>query len=165
MKIKAGIKSAFIAGASLLFLVLAGYNVSKEAKAETVPFQSASSLSSGGSSIKYVNADYFRKNIFDYSASPNKFVYKGDKPAIVDFYADWCGPCRQLSPKLEEVAKKYKGKLIVYKVNIDNETELARIFGVRSIPMCLFIPKNGTPIQTMGNLPMNEIEKTIAQIM
>ena len=95
---------------------------------------------------------------------PNTFVFKGSRPAIIDFYADWCGPCRSLAPKLEAAAKKYAGKVDVYKVNVDNEAELAQIFGVRSIPMVLFIPMKGTPIQTVGDLTADQIEETIAQI-
>ena len=94
----------------------------------------------------------------------NKFVFKGSRPAILDFYADWCGPCRSLSPKLEAAAKKYAGKVDVYKINVDNEAELANIFGVRSIPMVLFIPMQGTPVQTVGDLTAEQIEETIAQI-
>ena len=115
--------------------------------------------------IIHISAEYMREHIYDYTANPQEWVYKGDKPAIIDFYADWCGPCRSLSPKLEEVAKKYAGKLIVYKVNVDNEKELASLFGVRSIPMVLFVPVKGIPTQTMGNLPMESIEETIAKIM
>lgn len=115
--------------------------------------------------IIHITAEYMREHIYDYTANPQEWVYKGDKPAIIDFYADWCGPCRSLSPKLEQVAKKYAGKLTVYKVNVDNEKELASLFGVRSIPMVLFVPVKGIPTQTMGNLPMESIEEAIAQIM
>ncbi|PVZ12794.1 thioredoxin family protein [Porphyromonas loveana] len=115
--------------------------------------------------IIHITAEYMREHIYDYTANPQEWVYKGDKPAIIDFYADWCGPCRSLSPKLEQVAKKYAGKLTVYKVNVDNEKELASLFGVRSIPMVLFVPVKGIPTQTMGNLPMESIEETIAKIM
>ena len=95
---------------------------------------------------------------------PSKFVFKGSRPAILDFYADWCGPCRKLSPKLEAIAKKYAGKIDVYKIDIDKEAGLADIFGVKSIPMCLFIPMQGTPIQTVGDLTPDQIEETIKQI-
>ena len=94
----------------------------------------------------------------------SKFVFKGQRPAILDFYADWCGPCRSLGPKLEAVAKKYAGKIDVYKINVDKESELAQIFGVRSIPMVLFVPMQGVPIQTVGDLSPDQIEETIAQI-
>lgn len=115
--------------------------------------------------VRSIDAKFMREQIFDYKANPSKFVFKGTRPAILDFYADWCGPCRQLSPRLAELAQKYKGQVDVYKINVDNEEELARIFGVRSIPMLLFIPMEGTPIQTMGALSMDDLEKTVAQII
>lgn len=116
------------------------------------------------SAIKHIDAAYLRKNIWDYKEEPSKFVFKGQRPAILDFYADWCGPCRSLGPKLEAVAKKYAGKIDVYKINVDKESELAQIFGVRSIPMVLFVPMQGVPIQTVGDLSPDQIEETIAQI-
>ena len=114
--------------------------------------------------IKHIDAAYLRKYIWDYKEEPSKFVFKGSRPAILDFYADWCGPCRKLSPKLEASAKKYAGKIDVYKIDVDKEADLANIFGVKSIPMCLFIPMQGTPIQTVGDLTPDQIEETIKQI-
>lgn len=117
------------------------------------------------SPVRHIDAKYMREYIFDYKANPNKFVFKGQRPAILDFYADWCGPCRQLSPRLAELAKKYEGKVDVYKINVDNEEELARIFGVRSIPMLLFIPMEGTPSVHTGALSSEQLETAIAQIL
>lgn len=116
------------------------------------------------SAIKHIDSEYMKKNIYDWESTPGEFVFKGSRPAIIDFYANWCGPCRRLSPKLEEIAKKYKGKIDVYKVNVDDEKTLADVFGVKSIPMCLFIPAKGTPIQTMGDLSIEQIEETIGKI-
>ena len=118
----------------------------------------------GASPVKHIDAAYMRANIWDYKEEPSKFVFKGSRPAILDFYADWCGPCRKLSPKLEAIAKKYAGKIDVYKIDVDKEAGLANIFGVKSIPMCLFIPMQGTPIQTVGDLTPDQIEETIKQI-
>lgn len=114
--------------------------------------------------VKKIDQSYLKKNIYDWTESPGKFTFKGTRPAVIDFYADWCGPCRRLSPKMEEVAKKYQGKVDFYKVDVDKETTLAKVFGVRSIPMVLFIPTEGTPIMTQGDLPMAEIEAAIAKI-
>lgn len=114
------------------------------------------------SPIKHIDARYMRENIFDYKANPTKFVFKGKKPAILDFYADWCGPCRQLSPRLETLAKKYAGKIDVYKINIDDETELAKVFGVQSIPMLLFINTDGsTPSVSQGALSYDDLETEV----
>lgn len=128
------------------------------------PSEAAADDKAAEGAIKHIDAAYLRKFIWDYKEEPTKFVFKGSRPAIVDFYADWCGPCRKLSPKLEAIAKKYAGKIDVYKIDIDKEAGLANIFGVKSIPMCLFIPMQGTPIQTVGDLTPDQIEETIKQI-
>ena len=120
------------------------------------PSEAAADDKAAEGAIKHIDADY--------KEEPTKFVFKGSRPAIVDFYADWCGPCRRLGPKLEAVAKKYAGKIDVYKINVDKEPELANIFGVQSIPMCLFIPVKGTPVQTLGDLTPDQIEESISQI-
>ena len=86
-----------------------------------------------------MNKDMFIKEIFDYEKS-KEWKYKGDKPAIIDLYADWCGPCRMVAPILEELAGEYEGKIVVYKVNTEKEPDLAAAFGIRSIPSILFIP-------------------------
>lgn len=131
----------------------------QEATAEKADKQEAAA-----SPVQHIDAAFLRKNIWDYKEDPSKFVFKGQRPAILDFYADWCGPCRSLGPKLEAAAKKYAGKIDVYKINVDKESELAQIFGVRSIPMVLFVPMQGIPIQTVGDLSPEQIEETIAQI-
>lgn len=91
----------------------------------------------------------FLKKVADYKKNPNEWIYLGSVPAIVDFYADWCGPCKQIAPVLEQLAKDYKGKIVIYKVNTDKEQELARTFGIRSIPSLLFVPKDGKPQMAM----------------
>ena len=88
--------------------------------------------------------------MWDFEKSPNTFVYKGKLPAIVDFYADWCGPCRRVAPIMEKLAEEYDGKLLIYKVNTQNEAELAQAFQIRSIPTVLFIPLEGRPSMQVG---------------
>lgn len=118
------------------------------------------------SPTKHIDAKFMREHIFDYKANPTKFVFKGTRPAIIDFYADWCGPCRQLSPRLEALAKKYAGKLDVYKVNVDNETELASVFGVQSIPMLLFIKPDGSmPSVSTGALSAEQLESEAQRLL
>lgn len=112
-----------------------------------------------------IDAAYMKANIYDWEKNPTKFVYKGGKPCVIDFYADWCGPCRALAPKLAEVAGNYVGKIVVYKVNIDKEKELAKLFKVQSIPMLLFVPMKETPYVSMGNVPKEYIKDAIDKIL
>lgn len=114
--------------------------------------------------IQHINANYMREHIYDFEAHPDTFVYKGDKPAIIDFYADWCRPCRQLAPKLQEVADRYADQLVVYKVNVDENPQLASLFGVQSIPMVLFVPLNDLPYKSLGDIPMDHIEGLLGKI-
>lgn len=92
----------------------------------------------------------FLDQIMDYEANPNEWIYKGDMPSLIDFYADWCRPCRITSPILEELAQEYAGKIIVYKVDVQAEQELAAVFGIQSIPSFLYIPKENTPVMSSG---------------
>ncbi len=92
----------------------------------------------------------FLDQIMDYEKNKTEWVYKGELPSLVDFYADWCRPCRMTSPILDELAEEYKGQIIIYKVDIDEEKELAAVFGVRSIPTFLFIPMNSDPQLSAG---------------
>jgi len=96
-----------------------------------------------------INEEQFKEKIMDFEKN-DTWNYKGDKPAIVDFYADWCAPCRVTSPILEDLAKEYKGQINVYKVDIEKDKKLASVFGVRSIPTFLYIPKDGSPRKATG---------------
>lgn len=103
----------------------------------------------------------FLEKVFDYESNPEVWSYKGDKPAIVDFYADWCGPCRIVSPVLKDLAVEYGDEIYIYKINIDKEKELAGVFGARSIPMFLFIPMDRDPQIGMGALPKKSFREVI----
>ena len=105
------------------------------------------------SKVKHLTYKEFLSKVWDFEKDPNTFKYKGKHPAIVDCYADWCGPCRRVAPIMEKLAEEYDGKLLVYKVNTDQEKELSRAFQVRSIPMVLFIPMEGQPMMQVGALP------------
>ena len=102
------------------------------------------------SKVKHLTYSEFKKLVWDFEKNQNTFVYKGKLPAIVDFYADWCGPCRRVAPIMEKLAEEYDGKLLVYKVNVDHEKQLAAAFQVKSIPMVLFIPTEGMPYKQVG---------------
>lgn len=100
--------------------------------------------------VRMMTKSDFIANIMDFEKNTTQWVYKGKLPCIIDFYADWCGPCRIASPILEEIAMEYKGKIDVYKVNIDKERELAQIFGISGIPAFLYCPMEGKPSMTSG---------------
>ena len=110
-----------------------------------------------------ITKEDFLKKVMDYKNNPTEWKYLGDKPAIIDFYASWCGPCKMLAPIMEELAKEYDGKMYVYKVDTEAEQELAQIFGIRSIPSILFIPMEGKPMMTQGALPKSELKKIISE--
>jgi len=118
----------------------------------------------GNESVIPLTNEAFKKNVFNYVAN-KEWKYEGSKPAIIDFYADWCPPCRQLSPLVEEIAKEYEGKIVVYKVNTDKEKELARSLGIESLPTLLFIPAKGQPHITLGYIPKENIVKTINEVL
>jgi len=104
----------------------------------------------------------FKEKIFNYDTETD-WQYKGSLPAIIDFYADWCGPCRAVAPVLEELSTEYEGKLVIYKLDTDKETELSTIFGIQSIPTFLFIPVQGTPMMQKGALPKNMFQQIIEE--
>ncbi len=118
----------------------------------------------GTGEIVHLTNDTFKKLIFDYEKN-KEWKYEGTRPAIVDFYADWCGPCRQLSPIVEELAREYSGKIIVYKVDTDKETTLTQSLGITSLPSLLFIPPKGKPQLSMGYLPKTTLVKAINEIL
>jgi thioredoxin len=113
--------------------------------------------------IQLSNAD-FKKMVFNYEVN-KEWKYEGSKPAIIDFYADWCGPCRQLSPLVEEVAKQYAGKIVVYKVDTDKETTLSQSMGISGLPTLLFIPAQGKPQMSMGAIPIESLVKAINEVL
>ncbi len=149
-------KSIILISIGLLFLV-SSCNSGNAGKSTT-----NTSLASG--SVIVLTNDLFKKQIFDYEIN-KQWKFEGSLPVIIDFYADWCGPCRQLSPRVEEIAKKYAGKIVVYKVNTDEEKILAQNMGIQSLPTLLFIPLKGQPQATMGALPTETLEKAIREVL
>lgn len=113
---------------------------------------------------KQLTTEEFRKNIFDYTTS-SEWKYEGALPVIIDFYADWCGPCKMVAPILEELSKEYAGKVEIYKVDTEAEQELSAVFNIRSIPTFLFIPVGGQPAMQPGALPKNAFEKIIGEYL
>ena len=103
----------------------------------------------------------FLRRVADLENSPNEFKFLGDKPALIDFYASWCGPCQMLAPTLEELSEEYAGKVDIYKVDVDDERDLADIFGIRSVPTLIFVPMTGSPKRTMGALPKSQLKELL----
>ena len=114
--------------------------------------------------MEHLTKQSFKEKIFDFEKS-SEWKYEGELPSIIDFYADWCGPCRMVAPVLEELAEEYKGKIDIYKVNTEDEQELAAAFGIRSIPSLLFIPKGDKPQMAMGALPKETFVKVINDLL
>lgn len=114
--------------------------------------------------IEINKADFLAK-ISDYETNKENWVFKGDKPVIVDFYATWCGPCKAVAPILEELAAEYADKIVVYKVDTDKQQDIAADFGIRSIPTLLFIPKEGTPQMSVGGMSKADFVRAIKEIL
>jgi len=110
----------------------------------------------------HLNAQGFKDRIFNYETG-QEWKFNGDKPAVIDFYADWCGPCKSIAPVLEELSEQYKDELVIYKIDTDKETELSSLFGIQSIPTLLFIPLNGNPMVQKGALPKNVLQQVIEE--
>lgn len=102
----------------------------------------------------------FKEKVFNYETN-QEWAYQGQLPAIIDFYADWCGPCKMVAPILEELSEEYKDRLVIYKVNTDIEQELAAVFGIQSIPTLLFIDSAGEPMMQPGAYPKHVLKKII----
>jgi len=113
---------------------------------------------------EHLNKETFAEKVFDYEKN-NDWKFAGDVPAIVDFWAEWCGPCKMISPALEEISREYEGKLKVYKVNVDEEVDVASAFGIQSIPSLLFIPMNEKPRMAAGAIPKAGLVKMVKEVL
>ena len=114
--------------------------------------------------IHLTKTDFLSK-VANFEENPTEWKYLGDKPCIIDFYASWCGPCKVVSPILEDLAKEYEGQINIYKVDTEAEQELAGAFGIRSIPSILFCPMNGEPQMAMGAMPKDSFRNVIADVL
>jgi thioredoxin len=113
--------------------------------------------------VKYLTTAEFKEKVWDYQSEPERWKFKGDLPVVIDFYATWCRPCKMIAPILEELAVKYEGKVLFYKVDTDKEKELSRTFQIRSIPSILFVPQNGEPKFSKGAMQKEDYIKIIEQ--
>lgn len=114
--------------------------------------------------ITLTKADFLAK-VANYEANPTEWKYLGDKPAIIDFYASWCGPCKTIAPILEELAAEYADQIYIYKVDTEVEEELAASFSIRSIPAILFVPMEGAPQMAQGAMPKSAFKEAIEQVL
>ncbi len=136
----------------LVFILIAAFTLQTSITSQANNNSNTSSATpaeAGGETVK-LNKAKFLQEVWDYEASPKEWKYKGDKPAMIDFYADWCGPCKTAAPILEELSIEYSGKIVIYKVDTQVERELASVFGVSGIPAFLYIPMEGKPSMTSG---------------
>ena len=107
----------------------------------------------------------FLAKVADYETSPNEWKYLGDRPAVIDYYASWCGPCKMIAPILEELAAEYGDSIYIYKINTEEEQELAAAFGIQSIPTLLFVPMEGAPQMAQGAMPKNALKEAIDKVL
>lgn len=114
--------------------------------------------------VHQLTTEKFINQIFDYNEA-EEWNFKGPLPAIIDFYADWCGPCKAVKPILEELSEEYEGKINIYKIDTDSETDLSEMFGIQSIPSFLFIPLKGSPIMQAGAFPKNVFKEVIDEYL
>ena len=116
------------------------------------------------SNMEHLTSKSFKEKVFNYEIN-KEWKYEGELPCIIDFYADWCGPCKMVAPVLEELSKEYDGKINIYKVDTEKEQELAAVFGIRSIPSILFIPKEGQPQMFAGAMPKQSFIQAINDVL
>ncbi len=114
--------------------------------------------------LEHLTKDTFLQKVFNYEQN-SEWKFEGEKPCIIDFYADWCQPCKIVSPILEELAEEYQDKITVYKIDTEDQQELAAAFGIRSIPSILFCPKDGQPQMAQGALPKDSLKEAIHKVL
>lgn len=146
-------KRCWMVGIFMSFCLLAGFSLSAQTD------KGSENL------VKNITQEEFRKLVFDYSKSSDNWVYKGDVPVIVDFYADWCMPCRRLTPILKDLAMDYRDKVLFYKIDVDQNKVLADVFGIQSIPTLLYIPKTGKPTMVKGLRSKDDLDKMIRTLL
>lgn len=138
-------------------------NISKSTETNTI--KTENNMTTTTVKTIHLTREDFLKKVANFEETPDKWVYLGDKPAIIDFYADWCGPCKMVAPILDELAEEYDGQIYIYKVDTEAEQQLAAEFGIRSIPSLLFVPMNDAPQMAQGALPKDAFKKAIEEVL
>ncbi len=158
--------SLIIISITLLLSTLGCTSADQNGKTEQV--QKIIAHKTKGNTMEHLTLESFKEKICECGIETEEkaeWNFKGKLPAVIDFYADWCGPCKMVAPILEELSKEYKGKVDIYKINTEQQQQLAGMFGIRSIPSVLFIPADGQPQMTAGALPKAEYKKLINDII
>lgn len=161
-------KTNFLVAAITLVFIFASCNNSTQKAdsndGETNVIKTKDSMTTTKKTIQLTRADFLTK-VANFEANPSEWVYLGDKPCIIDFYADWCGPCKMVAPILEELANEYDGEIYIYKVDTEAEQQLAAEFGIRSIPSLLFVPMGEAPQMAQGALPKDAFKQAIEDVL
>ena len=156
-----------IAAVALVFMLASCSNNGQKTGSnndETDQTETENSMTTSKKTIQLTRADFLTK-VANFEENPDTWVYLGDKPCIIDFYADWCGPCKMVAPILEELANEYDGELYIYKVDTEAEQQLATEFGIRSIPSLLFVPMGEDPQMAQGALPKDAFKQAIEEVL
>ena len=151
-----------ILGVLSAVIITACTNTNKETNQEANSKQTEINMEQ--KTINLTKAEFLTK-VANYEENPQEWTYLGDKPCIIDFYADWCGPCKMVAPILEELAEEYKDEIYIYKVDTEAEQELAAAFGIRSIPSILFCPMGEQPQMAQGALPKDGFKQAIDEVL
>ncbi len=114
--------------------------------------------------VEFLSEETFKTKVFNFEKNKD-WKFEGDKPCMIDFYADWCQPCKMVAPILEELSDEYNGKIDIYKIDTEVERNLAGMFGIQSIPSLLFVPQDGQPQMAVGALPKETFKKAIADVL
>ncbi len=115
--------------------------------------------------VKVMTTETFKEKVFNFDKHPEGWVFEGERPCVIDFYADWCRPCKMVAPIMDELAKEYKGQVDIYKVDTEKNRELSQVFGIRSIPSVLFCPADGKPQMATGAMSKENYMKTIDEFL
>ncbi|WP_352421416.1 thioredoxin [Proteiniphilum sp.] len=156
-----------VAAVALVFMLASCNNAGQKTGSnsdETNVTKTNNSMTTSKKTIQLTRADFLTK-VANFEENPDTWVYLGDKPCIIDFYADWCGPCKMVAPILEELANEYDGELYIYKVDTEAEQQLAAEFGIRSIPSLLFVPMGEDPQMAQGALPKDAFKQAIEEVL